>query len=41
MFNDIEFIYFDLDDTLMDFSSASNEAFLLLLNHYDLPNDEQ
>ena len=41
MFNDIQFIYFDLDDTIMDFSSASNEAFLLLLNHYDLPNDEQ
>jgi putative hydrolase of the HAD superfamily len=41
MFNDIQFIYFDLDDTIMDFSSASNEAFSLLLNHYNLPNNEQ
>ncbi len=41
MFNDIQFIYFDLDDTLMDFSSASNEAFVRLMDYYDLPNDEQ
>jgi len=41
MFTDIQFIYFDLDDTIMDFSSASNEAFSLLLNHYNLPNNEQ
>ena len=41
MFNEIQFIYFDLDDTLMDFSSASNKAFVRLMEHYDLPNDEQ
>ena len=41
MFNEIQFIYFDLDDTLMDFSSASNKAFVSLMEHYDLPNDEQ
>lgn len=41
MFNDIQFIYFDLDDTLMDFSSASNEAFVRLMEHYNFPNDTQ
>ena len=41
MFNDIQFIYFDLDDTLMDFSTASNEAFVRLMEYYDLPNDQQ
>jgi putative hydrolase of the HAD superfamily len=41
MFNEIQFIYFDLDDTLMDFSSASNEAFVRLMEYYNLPNDQQ
>jgi 5'-nucleotidase len=41
MFYDIQFIYFDLDDTLMDFSNASIQAFNHLMNHYDLPNDKQ
>ncbi|MEY4029895.1 MAG: hypothetical protein RJA90_1094, partial [Bacteroidota bacterium] len=35
MFNDIQFIYFDLDDTLMDFSSASKEAFVRLMEYYN------
>jgi len=41
MFNDIQFIYFDLDDTLMDFSSASNLAFVRLMEHYVFTNDKQ
>jgi putative hydrolase of the HAD superfamily len=41
MFYDIQFIYFDLDDTLMDFSNASMQAFIRLMDHYDLPNDKQ
>jgi YjjG family noncanonical pyrimidine nucleotidase len=41
MFYDIQFIYFDLDDTLMDFSNASMQAFNRLMIHYDLPNDKQ
>lgn len=40
MFYDIQFIYFDLDDTLMDFSNASMQAFIRLMEHYDLPNDQ-
>lgn len=40
MFYDIQFIYFDLDDTLMDFSNASFQAFIRLMEHYDLPNDK-
>lgn len=41
MFNDIQFIYFDLDDTLIDFSSASKEAFVRLMEYYDFSNDHQ
>jgi putative hydrolase of the HAD superfamily len=41
MFYDIQFIYFDLDDTLMDFSNASLQAFIRLMDHYDLPNDKR
>jgi len=39
MFHNIQFIYFDLDDTLMDFTNASKNAFIHLLNHYQLPLD--
>lgn len=41
MFNKIQFIYFDLDDTLMDFSSASYEAFIRLMEHYDFPANKE
>jgi len=40
MFHDIQYIYFDLDDTLMDFTNASKNAFQHLVNHYQWPNDQ-
>ncbi len=40
MFHDIQYIYFDLDDTLMDFSNASKKAFEHLANHYQWVNNQ-
>jgi YjjG family noncanonical pyrimidine nucleotidase len=37
MFRDIQYIYFDLDDTLMDFTYASRNAFFHLMNYYQWP----
>jgi YjjG family noncanonical pyrimidine nucleotidase len=40
MFHHIKFIYFDLDDTLLDFTNASKRAFAKLLAHYQLSNEK-
>jgi len=40
MFPSIAFIYFDLDDTLLDFSSASKRAFISLMAYYQLDYSE-
>ena len=39
MFHNIKFIYFDLDDTLMDFTNASRRAFARLMEHYQLSGE--